>query len=60
MGIRNGRKIGEFSWPNQANETFKILKKYFQRVFILRIFYSKLSIRMKSDASEFALEEILF
>jgi hypothetical protein len=30
MEIRNERKTGEFNWSDQANETFKILKKYFQ------------------------------
>jgi hypothetical protein len=58
--MRNRRKIDEFNWSDQANETFKMLKKYFQRVPILRIFDLKLFIRIKSDTSEFALEKILF
>jgi hypothetical protein len=58
--IRNNRKIDEFNWLNQANEAFKILKEYFQRASILRIFDFKLFIRMKSDTSEFAFGKILF
>jgi hypothetical protein len=58
--IRNERKIDEFSWPDQANETFKIFKKYFQRISILRIFDSKLSIRVEFDTSGFAFKKILF
>jgi hypothetical protein len=58
--IRNGRKIDEFSCPDQANEAFKMLKKSFQRVLILRIFDFKLFIRMEFDTFKFALEKILF
>jgi hypothetical protein len=58
--IRNKRKISEFSWPDHANETFKILKKYFQRISVLRIFDFNLFIRMEFDASKFAFGKILF
>jgi hypothetical protein len=60
MRMRNRRKIGEFNWSDQANKAFKILKKCFQRAFILRIFDFKLFIRVEFDAFGFAFGEILF
>ena len=59
ISIVRGRKTGSFSWLDEAEETFRILKKLFTFASILRMFNFKLRIRIETDASGFILGIII-
>src|SRR6266536_4133635 len=59
MGMVRGRKTGFFSWLNEAEEVFRLLKKFFTSAFILRIFNSKLRICIETDALGFVLGVVI-
>ena len=54
-----GRKIGFFNWLDEAEEVFRLLKEFFTSVSILRMFNSKLRIRMETDVLGFILKTII-
>jgi RNase H-like domain found in reverse transcriptase len=54
-----GKKTGKFHWSKKANNAFGMLKNLFTTIFILRMFNPSLRIRMKTDASGFALNAVI-
>ncbi len=59
MSIIRGRKTGSFSWLDETEEVFRLLKKLFTSTPILRIFNPKLRIRIKTDVLGFILRVII-
>ena len=59
VGIVRGRKTESFSWLNETEEVFYLLKIFFTFTFILRIFNSELRIRMETDILGFILGVII-
>src|SRR6266498_5515150 len=59
VGMIRGRKTGPFSWLDEAEEVFRLLKKFFTFAFILRMFNFELRIYIKTDALEFILGVII-
>ena len=59
VGIIKGRKTGPFNWSDEAEEVFRLLKKFFMFAFILRMFNPELRIRIKTDVLEFILGVII-
>ncbi len=59
MSMVRGRKIGSFSWLDETEEVFCLLKEFFTSVFILRIFNSELRIRIETDVLGFVLGIII-
>src|SRR6266498_3061222 len=59
MGMVRGKKTGPFSWPDKAEEVFRLLKEFFTSAFILRMFNPELRIRMETDILGFILRVII-
>ena len=56
---QKGIKSGPFKWPKAANQAFRWLTDAFNKAPLLKHFDPQLSIRIKIDASEYALASIL-
>ncbi len=59
IGMVRGRKTGPFSWLDEAEEVFRLLKELFTSAPILRMFNPELRIRIETDTSEFALRVVI-
>ena len=54
-GMENGRKTGPFHFSNKARKSFKSLKDAFIKAPVLIHFDPSKKIRVKTDASKFAI-----
>ena len=59
VGMVRGRKTGPFSWSDEAEEVFRLLKELFISASILQIFNPELRIRMETDTSGFTLGVVI-
>ena len=59
ISIIKGRKIRSFNWLDEAEEVFRLLKKFFTFTSILRIFNSELRIYIETDTLGFILKTII-
>ena len=58
-GRQRGIKLGAFEWPEAADQAFQRLTDAFKKAPLLKHFDPRLSIRIETDASEYALASIL-
>ena len=58
-GSQRGIKSGPFEWPESADQVFRRLTDVFNKAPLLKHFDPQLSIRIETDASEYALAGIL-
>ena len=63
MGLLKGSqreiKSGPFKWPEAVDQAFRRLTDAFKKAPLLKHFDPQLSIRIETDASEYALAGIL-
>ena len=58
-GMIRGKKTGPFNWPTSADQALSKLKACFKSVSVLQHYNSEKPTRIETDASEFAIDEVL-